>query len=200
MIVKRVSWNSLRPVTCRLKWFMPLFTTILRSQEVGQLSNQTAGDEEGERSRTWQAITALWPSWTMFSLLMGWPGVISEMASISLNQEASQKELEGVRKIEWWRTSPRCFGSRKSAAKNMKNSSTSPGPMLKKAKNKRTSIYNCFIFIYVFREFSKHTVVLYLFSLWNTKDSRMCKRKIIEILNRGQIWRWEISYLVWQHL
>jgi hypothetical protein len=34
---------------CRLKWFKTLFTTICRSQEVGQLSNQTAlrGDEEG---------------------------------------------------------------------------------------------------------------------------------------------------------
>jgi hypothetical protein len=36
-------------MTCRLKWFMPLFTTICRSQGVGQLSDQSAlrGDEEG---------------------------------------------------------------------------------------------------------------------------------------------------------
>jgi hypothetical protein len=36
-------------MTCRLKRFTQLFTTICHSQEVGQLSNQTAlrGDEEG---------------------------------------------------------------------------------------------------------------------------------------------------------
>jgi hypothetical protein len=36
-------------MTCRFKQFMPLFTTICRSQEVGQLSDQTAlqGGEEG---------------------------------------------------------------------------------------------------------------------------------------------------------
>jgi hypothetical protein len=36
-------------MTCPLKRFTPLFTTICRSQEVGQLSDQTAlrGDDEG---------------------------------------------------------------------------------------------------------------------------------------------------------
>ncbi len=36
-------------MTCRFKQFTPLFTTICRSQEVGQLSDQTAlqGGEEG---------------------------------------------------------------------------------------------------------------------------------------------------------
>ncbi len=36
-------------MTCPLKLFTPLFTTICRSQKVGQLSDQTAlrGDEEG---------------------------------------------------------------------------------------------------------------------------------------------------------
>jgi hypothetical protein len=36
-------------MTCWLKRFTPLFTTICHSQEVGQLSDQTAlwGDEEG---------------------------------------------------------------------------------------------------------------------------------------------------------
>ncbi len=38
-----------------------------------------------------------------------------------------------------------------------KNTLTSPGPTLKKAKNKSASIYNGFIFICVFRELSKHT-------------------------------------------
>ncbi len=45
-------------------------------------------------------------------------------------------------------------GGSESAAKNI---STSPGPTLKKAKNKRASIYNCSLFIEVFRELSKHT-------------------------------------------
>jgi hypothetical protein len=36
-------------MTCRLEQFTPLFTTICRSQEVSQLSDQTAlrADEEG---------------------------------------------------------------------------------------------------------------------------------------------------------
>ncbi len=36
-------------MTCRFKQFTPLFTTICRSQEVGQLSDQTSlpGGEEG---------------------------------------------------------------------------------------------------------------------------------------------------------
>jgi hypothetical protein len=108
----------------------------------------------------WQAITALiaaafLPSWTMFLLLMGRPGAIRELARLSLNQEASQKELEGVGKMARWRTSPSCSGGSKSAAKN---TSTLLGPTLKKAKNKLVSIYNCFIFIYVFQELSKHTL------------------------------------------
>ncbi len=41
-----------------------------------------------------------------------------------------------------------------SAAKNI---STSPGPKLKKAKNKCASVYNRSFFIEVFRELSKHT-------------------------------------------
>ncbi len=51
--------------------------------------------------------------------------------------------------------SPRRFGDSESAAKNI---STSPGPTLKKAKNKRGSIFNCLIFIEVFQELSKHTI------------------------------------------
>jgi hypothetical protein len=51
--------------------------------------------------------------------------------------------------------SPRRFGDSESTAKNI---STSPGPTLKKAKNKRGSIFNCLIFIEVFRELSKHFI------------------------------------------
>jgi hypothetical protein len=90
----------------------------------------------------------------MFSLLVGRPGVKSDLAGLSLNQEASQKELEGVRKMAQRRTLPRRSGGSESAAKN---TSTSPGPKLKKAKNKRSSILNCLTFIEVFRELSKHT-------------------------------------------
>jgi hypothetical protein len=57
------------------------------------------------------------------------------------------------------RTSPRRSGGSESAVKNR---STSPGPTLKKALNERGSIFNCFIFIEVFRELSKHTTYIYL--------------------------------------
>jgi hypothetical protein len=50
--------------------------------------------------------------------------------SLSLNQEASQKELDGVRKMARRRMSPRRSGGSKSAAKN---TSTLPGPTLKKS-------------------------------------------------------------------
>jgi hypothetical protein len=42
---------------------------------------------------------------------------MSELANLSLNQEASQKELEGVCKIAQQRTLPRRYGGSKSAAK-----------------------------------------------------------------------------------
>jgi hypothetical protein len=95
----------------------------------------------------------------MFSLLVGRPGVKSDLAGLNLNQEASQKELEGVRKMAQRRMLPRRFGGSESAAKN---TSTLPGPTLKKAKNKRSSIFNCLTFIEVFRELSKHTTYVYL--------------------------------------
>ncbi len=82
------------------------------------------------------------------------PGAKSDLAGLSLNQQASQKELEGVRKMAHRRTSPRRSGDSESAGKNIW---TSPGPTLKKAKNKRGSFFNCLIFIKVFRELSKHT-------------------------------------------
>jgi hypothetical protein len=89
--------------------------------------------------------------------LLAQPGVKSNLASLSLNQEASQKELEGVRKMAQRPTLPRHSGGSESSAKN---TSTSPGPMLKKAKNKCASIYNCSLFIEVFLELSKHTPYL----------------------------------------
>jgi hypothetical protein len=56
-----MSGNSLRPLMCRLKRFMPLFTRIFSSQKVSHLSNQIAfrRDEEGSienvpgRSEQW---------------------------------------------------------------------------------------------------------------------------------------------------
>jgi hypothetical protein len=73
----------------------------------------------------------------MFSLLVGWPGVKSDLAGLSLNQEASQKELEGRQKMAQRRTLPRCSGGSESAAKDIL---TSPGSTLKKAEDKRASI------------------------------------------------------------
>jgi hypothetical protein len=84
---------------------------------------------------------------------VGRRGAKSDLAGLSLNQQASQKELEGVQKMMRRRTSLRRSGGSQSAAKNI---STSPGPTLKKSINKRTSIYNCLIFIDVFRELNKH--------------------------------------------
>jgi hypothetical protein len=95
----------------------------------------------------------------MFSLLVGRPGVKSDLGGLNLNQEASQKELEGVRKMVQRQTLPRRSSSSESAAKNI---STSLGPTLKKAKNKHSSIFNCLTFIEVFRELGKHTTNVYL--------------------------------------
>jgi hypothetical protein len=85
---------------------------------------------------------------------MGRPGVKSNLAGLTLNQEGSQKELEGVWKMAQRRTLPRRSGGSESAAKN---TLTSPGPTLKTAKNKHGSIFNCLTFIEVFWELSKHT-------------------------------------------
>jgi hypothetical protein len=53
----------------------------------------------------------------------------SKLTGLSFNQEASQRELEGVRKMVQRRTSPkRRSGGSESAAKN---TSTSLGPTLK---------------------------------------------------------------------
>jgi hypothetical protein len=56
-------------------------------------------------------------------------GVNSELTGLNINLEASQKELEGVRKIAWRRTLARRSGGSMSTAKN---TSTSPGSKLKK--------------------------------------------------------------------
>jgi hypothetical protein len=77
----------------------------------------------------------------------GSAGAKRELAGLSLNQEASQKELEGVRKMAWRRRLPRRSDGSKSAAQN---TLTSTGPRLKKAKNKHASIYNFYIFIFIF--------------------------------------------------
>jgi hypothetical protein len=63
---------------------------------------------------------------------VGRPGAKSKLTSLSLNQEASQKELEGVLKMAQRQRSLRRSGGSESAAKN---TSTLPGLMLKKAKN-----------------------------------------------------------------
>jgi hypothetical protein len=83
---------------------------------------------------------------------------MSELAGLSLNQEASQMELEGLRKMAQRRTSPWRSSGSTSAVKTI---STSSDPKLKKAKNKHASIYN--FFIEIFQELSKHT--RYVFSL-----------------------------------
>jgi hypothetical protein len=76
---------------------MTLFITICRSQEVSQLNDQTAlrGDEEGAIQNVAGDHSDdrrdFLPSWTTFSLLMGQLGGKSELAGLSLNQEASQK-------------------------------------------------------------------------------------------------------------
>jgi hypothetical protein len=102
MIVERVSQNSPRPMTCRLKQFTIFFTTICCSQEVGQLSDQTAlqGDEEGaiqnmagDPSDDRHGFLTILDNILTVNRLAG---AKSKLAGLSLNQEASQKELEGV--------------------------------------------------------------------------------------------------------
>jgi hypothetical protein len=61
---------------------------------------------------------------------IGRPGVKRELAGLSLNQEASQKELEGVRKMARRQTSLRRSGGSKIVAKNIL---TLPDPTVKKA-------------------------------------------------------------------
>ncbi len=55
------------------------------------------------------------------------------------------------------RTLPSRSGGSESVVKNR---STSLGPTLKKAKKERGSIFNCFMFIEVLRELSKHTTYI----------------------------------------
>jgi hypothetical protein len=74
-------------------------------------------------------------------------------ASASISRPP-RKSWRGYKK---W--SPRRSSSNESAAKN---TSTSLGPTLKKAKNKCGSIFNCLNFIEVFRELSKLTLYVLL--------------------------------------
>ncbi len=139
---------------------MPLFTTIYRSQEVGQVGNQTALQENEEGAI--QNVTG-----ELSDDRRGFLTILDNVLTVGVSargeersrrpqphQQASQKELEGVRKMAHRRTSLRRSGNSESAAKSI---STSPGPTLKKAKSKRGSIFNCLIFIEGFQELSKHT-------------------------------------------
>ncbi len=116
---------------CRLKQFTPLFTTICRSQDVSQLSDQTAlrGDKEraiqnvaGDHSDDRRGFL------TILDNVLTVKGS-AELACLSLNQEASYKELEGIRKIARRRMSRRRSGGSESA---VKNTLTSLGPTLKR--------------------------------------------------------------------
>ncbi len=142
-------------MTSRLKPFMPLFTTICRFHEVRKIGDQTALQENeegaihnvtGDLSDDCRGFLTILAT---FSLLVYGPGAKSDLSGLSLNQQASQKELEGVQKMAHRRTSPRRSGDSESAGKNIW---TSPSPTLKKAKSKRGSIFNCLMFIDVFRE------------------------------------------------
>jgi hypothetical protein len=83
---------------CQRKQFTALFTRICHSQEVGQLSNQTAlqGDEErviqnmpSDHSDDCRGFLTILNN---FSLLVGRLRMKSELSGLSLNQEASQKD------------------------------------------------------------------------------------------------------------
>jgi hypothetical protein len=88
---------------CQQKRFKPLFTRICRSQEVSQLSDQTAlcEDEEGAIQNVPGNHSDDRCGFLTISdnvLIVGGSagGKKSKLASLSRNQEASQKELEGV--------------------------------------------------------------------------------------------------------
>jgi hypothetical protein len=80
------------------------------------------------------------------------PEVKKELACLTLTKETFKKEWEGAARTLKGADSPQPSDAGMSAAKNV---STSPGPTLKKAKNKHVSIYNRF-FIDIFWVLSKH--------------------------------------------
>jgi hypothetical protein len=92
-------------MTCRLKRFTPLFTTICRSQEVGQLRDQTdlQGDEEGAiQNVTGDLSNDCRGFLTILDFVLTVGGSArgeSKLTGLIFNQEASQRELEGVRKM-----------------------------------------------------------------------------------------------------
>jgi hypothetical protein len=80
---------------CWLKWFTPLFTTICCSQEVGQLSDQTAlrRDEEGAIQNVTDNLSDDCRGFLTILdnvLTVGWPGAKSKLNGLSFNQEGSQ--------------------------------------------------------------------------------------------------------------
>ncbi len=88
---------------------MPLFTTICRSQEVGQVGNQTAlwENEEGAiQNVTGDLSDDRRGFLTILDnvLTVGGSARGKEVAGLSLNQQASQNELEWVRKMAHRRT------------------------------------------------------------------------------------------------
>jgi hypothetical protein len=116
---------------CQLKWFTPLFSRICSSQEVGQVSNQTAlqgaiQNMPGDHSNDHLGFLTILDKVLTVS---GSAGVKSELAGLRLNQEASQKALEELQRMTQWQSLLRRSGGSKSAAKN---TSAFPGPMLKK--------------------------------------------------------------------
>jgi hypothetical protein len=56
---KRVSWNSLRAMMCRLKQFTPLLTRICSSQKVSQMGEMLYKEMQKEWLRTCEAVTAM---------------------------------------------------------------------------------------------------------------------------------------------
>jgi hypothetical protein len=141
---------------CWLKQFMPLFTTICRSQEVSQVGNQTVLRENQEGAL--QNVTG-----NLSDDSHGFLTILDNVLTVGGSARGEERSR---------RPQPQSAGLPKGAGGDTKNGAPAnvaeavrhcekhidmAGSYVKKAKNKRGSIFNCLIFIEVFRELSKHT-------------------------------------------
>jgi hypothetical protein len=145
---------------CQLKRFTPLFTRICRFQEVGQLSDQTAlqGDEEGAIQNVPGDHSDDCHSFlTISDIVLNVSGLAGGKKQASRHQPQSgglPVGAGGGKKND----APANFAEAlRQWLECCKRYINMAGSRLKKAKNKCASIYNCSLFIEIFRKLSKHT-------------------------------------------
>ncbi len=135
-------------MTCRPEQFTPFSWKPAALKEAGQEADQNgitwirrrSDSERARRLKRWQP--RFFENFRQRSLCLrgsqgqsaSWP------ASFSLRRPP-RRAGRGVREIAWWRTSPRRYGSNKSAAWSAWRS---PAAILTKAKKTKCRNYNCF--------------------------------------------------------